>query len=361
MGLILIGNNAINILAAMVAGIIFARIFGDNAGIWATTLLLTIIMLIFAELTPKTYAAVHPEKIAFFNVYPLAVLMIILKLPIICMNWISNALVRMFGIDPTSLKPTTLSSEDLKIALKTAKDKQISTNDKSLILNAMQLEKINVEDIIIHKNEIYGIDINDNAESIKNIITSSPFTRIAVYDHNLNNILGVLHIKKILPEISKATGSNIFSKDNILKLINKPVFIIDQTSLAQQLIIFREKKERLGFIVNEHGEVQGLITIDNLLEQVVGNYTTKEGGDQKQITKQDDYYIASGNLNIIELNKTTGWEIDAKNAVTVNGFLLEYLQKLPESHLCCKMGNYLFEILELNATGIERVKIMVDD
>ena len=358
MGLILIGNNAINILAAIVAGIIFSRIFGEDAGIWATTLLMTIIMLLFAELTPKTYAAIHPQRIAFFNIYLLAFLMTILKIPIIAINAISNALVRLFGVDPTKLTPTNLSRDDLKVALKADQSKSISPEDKSLIINAMELGAITVDEIIIPKNDIYGLDINADTQSKINTIQKSPFTRIPVYENSLDNIVGVLHIRSIISALNQ-NFSHTLSKESIRDTIRTPLFINEQTTLAQQLIRFRESKERLGFVVNEHGEIQGLITIDNLLEQIVGAYTTNDRIAHNLIKEcANGKYDVSGNISIREFNKITNWDLDGAYSITINGMILEYLQRIPkEKQLCCKIGDYLFEITEINPHGIERVLV----
>jgi len=362
MGLILIGNNAVNILTAIVGGILFSRFFGAEHSILATTLILTFIMLIFAELTPKTYAAVHPQRVAFFNVYPLSVLMVILKWPIVFINWISNAILKTcLRIDPTQLTPTHLSQDDIKTALTTEQNTMISSSNKNLLLNAMELESVNVEEIMIHTTDIYAIDLNAKNQVIIDSINQSPFTRLPVYSEQKHNILGVLHLRDILPYISDNRNKNHIKK-KIEKLMRPALFINEYITLAQQLLSFKQKKERMGFVVNEYGEVQGLITIDNLLEQIVGEFTTNDGNYRDAvagITKnKDGSIVVTGNTPIREINKTLNAKLNDQHATTINGFLLEYLQQFPQGVMGCQIDNLCFEILEFSSTSIDKIHIL---
>ncbi len=350
MGLILIGNNAVNIMAAITADIIFSRIFGPSAGFWATTVLLTLIMLVFAEVTPKTLAAAHPESIAFRSSHVLRPLMKLMLPFVIFINWITNALVRLFGIDPTKLNSNTLNSEELR-QLVTDDESQLSDQHQDLLSNVLDLENLTIQDIMTPRGEIYGIDLQEPIESIEANILSSDYTRVPLYEGNINQIIGVLHLRKI--NIALASDEVSLSVEALYRFADEPYFVPDSTTLQHQLIQFQKHKQRFGFVINEYGDLQGLVTLDDLLEEIVGSYTTNENNEDDIIQIEGDGFIIDATANIREINKSNQWDIPTDGPKTINGLIIEHVEFIPEENLCVRIGNYLVETRSISKTGIE--------
>lgn len=355
-GLILIGNNAVNILAALVAGILFTRWFGPDAGVFVTTLLLTFIMLIFAEVTPKTIAAVHPEKIAFPVSALLKVLMWIFGFLVVLVNWVTNNLVRLFGIDPTKLDDQHISSDELRTVVDEA-GQLIPDQNQDMLLGILDLEKITVNDIMIPRNEIIGLDLEAPVEELLQTIMNSDHTRLPVYSNDINNIVGTLHLRKINRVLHQ--GSDTITREAIKRFSREPYFIPENTALSVQLLNFRKHKRRVGFIVDEYGEVEGMVTIDDVLEEIVGNYTTSVHAEEQFIEKiNDQEYLIDGGMSLRDINKETQWSLPTEGAKTLNGLALEYLEALPDGAVSFTVDNdYRCEAITLGDKVIEKIKV----
>lgn len=354
-GLILIGNNAVNILAALVAGKIFERWFGETAGIWLTTFLLTIIMLVFAEVTPKTIAAVHPERIAFPASRILKVLSVLLLPLVILISWITNSLVKLFGIDPTKLDETHLSSEELRTVVDEA-GQLIPDQHQEMLLGILDLEKITVNDIMVPRNEIIGLDIDAPIDELHKVILKSEYTRLPIYQGDINKVVGVLHtraVNRILKD-----GKEALSIESLKRFANQPYFIPENTKLSTQLLNFQKSKFRLGFVVDEYGDVEGLVTLDDLLEEIVGDYTTSEANEDALIESiGHNQYLIDGSALIRDINKETGWNLPVNGPKTINGLALEQLEALPEGAVSFTMGSYRAEALKMGDKVIDKLRI----
>lgn len=353
-GLILIGNNAVNILAALIAGILFTRWFGPAAGIWLTTILLTLIMLVFAEVTPKTLAALHPEKLAF----PFSAVLALLLHPaspafwlVIAVNWITNAIVRLFGVDPTALNKELLSPDELRTVVDEA-GHLIPDQHQDMLINILDLEKMTVDDIMVPRNEIIGLDLQDDIETLTNAILDSDHTRLPVYEGDINNIIGTLHLRRV--NRLMRTGGEQVTKEAIKRYSRKPYFIPENTALTLQLINFQKSKHRIGFVVNEYGEVEGLATLDDLLEEIVGDYTTSVADnefDMQQLSEAE--FVIQGSTNLRDLNKFAKWTLPLDGPKTLSGFLIEELEAIPDGPVSYEFHNLRFETLEVSDKVIQ--------
>lgn len=353
-GLILIGNNAVNILAALIAGILFARWFGPDAGIWVTTILLTLIMLVFAEVTPKTLAALNPERLAFPYSFILAILLHPLSPTfwlVVIVNWITNAFVRLFGVDPTALTKEQISPDELRTVVDEA-GQLIPDQHQDMLINILDLEKMTVDDIMVPRNEIIGLDLNDDIENLTQSILNSDHTRLPVYDGDINKIIGTLHLRRV--NRLMRTGGEQLTKEAINRYCRKPYFIPEGTSLTVQLVNFQKKKHRIGFVVNEYGEVEGLATLDDLLEEIVGDYTTSVADEELEIEKlSEDEYLVQGGASVRDLNKHSGWRLPTDGAKTLSGFLVEELELIPDGPVSYQFQNLRFETREIGEKVIE--------
>lgn len=348
-GLILIGNNAVNILAALVAGILFARWFGQEAGIWLTTILLTLIMLVFAEVTPKTLAALHPERLAF----PFSAVLALLLHPlspafwlVIAVNWITNNIVRLFGVDPTALDKEHISPDELRTVVDEA-GHLIPDQHQDMLINILDLEKMTVDDIMVPRNEIVGLDLEDDLEELTNAILSSEYTRLPVYEGDINQIVGTLHLRRV-NRLMRAGGEQV-TKEAIKRYTRKPYFIPENTPLTLQLVNFQKSKHRIGFVVNEYGEVEGLATLDDLLEEIVGDYTTTTADEVEEIQQLGEKeFLFQGSASLRDINKVTAWKLPTDGPKTLSGFLVEELEAIPDGPVSFQFKNLRFETLEIS-------------
>ena len=356
-GLILIGNNAVNILAALVAGILFTRWFGADAGVWVTTLLLTFIMLIFAEVTPKTIAAVHPERIAFPMSRLLKALMSVFGFVVVFLNWITNNLVRLAGIDPTKLDEQHMSSDELRTVVDEAGN-LIPDQNQDMLLGILDLEKITVNDIMIPRNDIAGLNLEEPVDELVKTIVNSDFTRLPVYEGDINNIVGTLHLRKVNRVLHGSEET--ITKEAIKRFSREPYFIPENTALSVQLMNFRKQKRRIGFIVDEYGDVEGMVTIDDLLEEIVGSYTTSQTEHSSLIEKvSDSEFLIDGGVSLRDINKEAKWSLPTDGAKTLNGLAIEHLEALPDGLVSFMIGDqYRLEAVLLGDKMIEKIRVI---
>ena len=351
-GLILLGNNFVNILASSIATIIGLRLFGD-AGIAIATGFLTFVVLIFAEVTPKTIAALNPERFAFPAAYLLTPLLRILYPLVRLINWITNLVLRTFGISITAEQNDHLSREELRTVVKEAGG-LIPQKHQAMLTSILDLEQVTVEDIMVPRNEIIGIDIEDDWQDILNQITLSQHTRLPVFRDNTEHLLGILHMRDAIH--LHATESD--DKAELIKLLRDQLFIPEQTTLNTQLLQFQRLKQRMGLVVDEYGDVQGLVTLADLLEEIVGEFTTDASDIIPEVqSREDGSYLVEGSANLRELEKNMGWELPQDGPKTLNGLILEHLEDIPESGTSMMINGYPIEVTHASENLVRRVAI----
>lgn len=341
-GVILIGNNFVNISASAIATVIAIRIWGD-AGIAIATVLLTIIILIFAEVTPKTLAALFPEKIAFPASHILGPLLKVLYPVVWAVNLFTDVILRILGVSAKDSTNDHLSREELRTLVNEA-GSLISTNYKDMLVSILDLEKVTVNDIIVPRNEVVGIDLEDDLDTILRQLRSSQHTRLPVYKGDINNIQGVLHLRNS----SKLLMQDDINKAMLMQLCREPYFIPESTPLNTQLINFQKAKRRFGIVVDEYGDVLGIATLEDILEEIVGEFTTDYAATSPDIIPQDDgTFIIDGTAAVRSINKTLGWKLPTDGPKTLNGLITETLENIPETNVCLKIKGHRVEVLQI--------------
>ena len=348
-GGILLGNNFVNILAASIATLLAIKLWGEGSVILAS-LTLTVIILIFAETTPKTYAAKNPEKIALPASWFLEVLIKVFRPLIFLISYISKSILKLFGLK--NINNDILNSEELRMAVVDSKP-MLSKNYRKMLLNIIDLEKVKVEDIMIPHHELVSVDIN-NEDEIFEQLKRVQHTRLLIFDGSENNIIGTIHMRDVV---------NVYAKDEmdisaIKKLIREPYFIPEGTPLSHQLEHFKNHKRRLGIVVDEYGEVQGMVVLDDILEEIVGQFTSSQGESINEINLQDDgSYLVDPRISIREINSALKVKLPFDNAKTLNGLILEHLQSFPQYNVSLKIEPLIIEIVQVSKQGIRLVRI----
>ncbi|MCL7462454.1 HlyC/CorC family transporter [Pseudomonas sp. NW5] len=351
LGTILVGNNVVNILAASIATVLAVDIWGE-AGIAISTVLLTIVVLIFGEITPKTLAALRPETIAFPASSVLSLLMRLLYPVVWITSAISNLLLRLLGVDPAHKPQDSLSTEELRSVVRES-GHALPANRKNMLLGILDLEKVTVNDIMIPRNEVIGIDLDSDLEQITEQLRTTTFTRLPVYRHDLNQIEGVVHMR----QIARLLTHNTLSKDSLLAACSSPYFVPESTPLSTQLINFQNEKCRLGIVVDEYGEVIGLVTLEDILEEIVGEFTSPASQRTPDIQAQPDgSYLIEGSVNIRDVNKSLGWELPWEGPKTLNGLITEALEQIPDSGVCLQIGDYRLEIIQATENRVKSLR-----
>jgi len=355
-GIILIGNNFVNIFASAIATIIAVRLFGD-AGILVATVVLTIVILIFSEVTPKTIAAVHPEKLAFPFSLPLLFLLRVFHPLVWSVNTVSNSLVRLLGFDTDDIYHHQLNAEELKTVVFESST-HLPVRHQNMLVNILDLEKVSVSDIMIPRNEVVGINIDDSMDEIMQTIINSHHTRLPVYKENLNNILGFLHMRNT----AQLINLDKVNKAELMQLTREGYFAHESTSLHTQLINFQKKKRRIAMVVDEYGDVQGIVTLEDILEEIVGNFTTNMAEETDEIHPQPDgTYLIDGSANIREINRALDWDLPTDGAKTLNGLLTEFLENIPENNVAIQLPYYRAEVIQIKDNMIKNVRMWYFD
>ncbi|MFK8042776.1 HlyC/CorC family transporter [Congregibacter sp.] len=350
-GLILIGNNLVNIAASAIATVIAIRLYGD-AGIVIATILLTLVILIFAEVTPKTIAALHPEKIAFPASVVLLPLMRLLIPLVAIVNWVTNGLLRLLGINTNEAGEERVSREELRTIVSDP-DAMIPQRHRGMLVNILDLEGVTVDDIMVPRNEFYGIDLDASDEVILETIHRSNHTLLPVWREDSNNIEGVLHLRNA----SRVMDREGLSRSGLLAALDKPYFIPESTPLHTQLRNFQQKKFRLALVVDEYGDVIGLVAVADILEEIVGEFTSNLSDSSDEIYPQrDGSYVFDGGASVRDINKALKWELPTDGPKTLSGLVLEYLESFPDGNAGLRIGSYCFEILELEGNVVRAVK-----
>lgn len=351
-GVILIGNNFVNVLASSLATIIALRLWGE-AGILIATVLLTIVLLVFAEITPKTIAALHPERIA----YPSSLLLVwLLKVlnPVVWLgSTMSNALVRLLRLNKSPDDNHYLTSDELRTVVDES-GRSLSRQRHSMLLNVLDLEKVTVNDIMVPRSEVVGIDLEDDIDTIMQSIFNSQHTLLPVYKKDLNNVIGVLHMRGA----ARLLRMEVFNKAELLQLTAEAYFIPESTPLPTQLINFQKQKQRIALVVDEYGEVKGIATLEDILEEIVGNFTTNRSEETPDIHPQEDgSYLIDGGTSIREVNRALDWDLPTDGPKTLNGLLTEFLESIPEPYVGIRLPYHRAEIVHVKDNMIKTVRM----
>lgn len=352
-GLILIGNNLVNIFAASIATIIGIRLYGD-AGIVIASMFLTLAILVFAEITPKTIAALYPEKVAFPASIILLPLMKIMY-PIVAMiNAITNGLLRLLGFDPAKQNDEHVSSDELRTIVTDA-GQLIPARHRGMLLNILDLEEVSVDDIMVPRNDVYGIDLDDSDDEIRETIRTSSHTRLPVWRDDINNIVGVLHARNMSRVVSKEGVDRAALEEEM----DAPYFVPESTPLHTQLMNFQQKKNPLAVVIDEYGEVLGLVALEDILEEIVGEFTSNLTHVTDSIYPQrDGSFIIDGTANIREINKSLNWRLPTDGPKTLSGLMLEYLESFPDGNAGMAIERYRLEILALEGNVVQAVRAL---
>jgi Mg2+/Co2+ transporter CorB len=348
-GGILLGNNFVNILAASITTILALKLWGEGSVIFAS-LVLTLVILIFAETAPKTYAANNPEKIALPAAIVLEYIIKLFKPIIWLISNTSQIILKPIGLNQGS--KDNLSSEELRMAVVDSKS-MIAKNYQKMLLNIIDLDKVRVEDIMIPHHELISVNINNEDELFEQL-KRIQHTKLIIFDGTEDNIIGTIHMRDIVNLYAK----NEVSVDTIKKLIREPYFIPEGTSLSSQLEHFKKQKRRLGMVVDEYGEIKGMVVLEDILEEIVGQFTSNQGESIQEVTQQEDgSYLVDPKISIRELNDILKSNLPYGHAKTLNGLILEHLQSLPQHNVSFKIESLIIEIVQVSKQGVKLVRI----
>ena len=348
---ILVGNNFANILASAIVTIMMLNYFGGNVVLGS--IILTIVILIFSEITPKTMAAIKPESFATRSSFILNILVYIFKPLIFLTNFLSKQILKIFKLDAKDATLNeNLNTEELRTLLEESGD-LIPKQYRKMLSSVLGMEELIVEDIMIPTSEIIGIDINMDYQNATKIIQSTEYTRLPVYKDSIDNMIGVLHLKD-----SHAFLKKFNEQKDINELLQKTYFVSQSTLLMKQLREFLASNQTIALVVDEYGEIEGLISVEDIFKEITGKF----GGDKEELEREfiklkDGSILTDGNSKIRDLNNYVNWEIPETSSKTINGLITEYLDQIPQANLCIEIDNYRFEILELDENLISKIKI----
>ncbi len=352
-GVILLGNNFVNILASSIATVIAIELMGD-AGIAIAAALLTVVILIFSEVTPKTIAALHPEKVAFPVSLIIKPLLTILYPLVWALNGIGNYLLKLLGISENNPDSHRLNSEELRTVVHEAGG-MIPKRHQQMLLGILDLEKVTVEDIMVPRNEIIGIDLNAPLDTITEQLATSQHTRLPLYNDSIDNVVGILHLRKLL----RLFRHSELTKEALLeKAARELYFVPEGTPLHTQLRNFQRHKLRIGLVVNEYGDIQGLVTLEDILEEIVGEFTTDPDALNLDIHPQgDNTFLIDGSITVREFNRTMQWNLPTDGAKTLNGLILDHLEVIPEVGTSFLLEGHPIEIVQIANKAVKMVRI----
>ncbi|MDC1018860.1 HlyC/CorC family transporter [Pseudomonadales bacterium] len=351
LSVILIGNNLVNFTAASLATLIALELYGES-GVAIAPVVCTFVFLIFAEVAPKSIAAAHPEKVALPSSYILNLLLLSLYPLVWLVNGIANGILSLLGINHDETASDHLSKEELRTVV--FEGSQISAHPQNMMLGVLDLDKVSVEDIMVPRTEIFGIDIDDDIEDIIEQIRSSQHTRIPVFKTDIDKIIGVLHTRNAAKFLTQAE----VNKAAILQVIDESYFVPENQSLQTLLFNFQQSKQRLGMVVDEYGDVQGIVAIEDILEEIVGEFTTDLSDTNIDIHPLDDgLYLIDGSTHIRLINRQLTWDLPQEGPKTLNGLIIEYLETIPDSNVCMLLEGYRIEIVQIQDNMIKTAKI----
>ena len=351
-GLILLGNNFVNVLASAITTVIALRLGGEPA-IAVGAGALTLVILVFAEVTPKTLAALHPERVAFPAAFIYGPLLRVLYPLVWAVNVVANGLLRLIKVYPQDSTTDALSQEELRTVVLEA-GAMIPKRHQAMLLNIIDLETVTVEDIMVPRKEITGVDLEDDWDDIIRQITASQYTRLPVYRSSVDHVVGFIHLRRVLPLMMR----NALDMETLEGLIREPVFIPENTPLNRQLLHFQRERRRIGLVIDEYGDIQGLATLEDILEEVVGEFTTDPSTNIRDYTPEEDgSFLVNGTVTIRELNRSLQMELPTDGPKTLNGMVLEYLEHIPEPGTSLLLSGYPVDIVQTRGNLVKTLRV----
>jgi Mg2+/Co2+ transporter CorB len=352
LGMILIGNNLANIIASALATLLALHFLGES-GVVVSTLLLSLVVLIFAEVAPKTVAVLYADQVSKFVAWPVYIMLIIFYPLVWFVNLIANGVLRFFRIKVIHGNQETLSREELVSMVYDTAGK-VSRQYQSMLLGVLDLNKITIDDVMVPQHEIIGVDIDQSWEDIQKRLATSPHDWLPCYRENINQVIGLLHLRELTAELMAGRKVN---KDFLLNMLKEPYFIPEGTPLNIQLANFQRQRKRMALIVDEYGEIRGLITLEDILEEIVGEFTTNVGSSAKVSSQMDGSYLVDGAVTVRELNRVMQGHFPTKGPRTLNGIIIEYLEAMPRVGTCVRIAGYPIEIVDVKENRVSLARI----
>lgn len=352
LGLILLLNNFVNILASAITTLIAIELYGDK-GIAIAAGILTFLILVFSEVTPKTFASHYADKIAYNISFVFYYSLVFFSPVVLFINFFSKVILKVFKVNKKNIGSDNLSNEEIKTIIKESSSK-ITENYEEMVLNLLDLQKVTVENAMIPKNDVEGIDINDTPDNINKKLISINHTRMPIYSKSLNNVKGFFNKKHIPSMIENCTNIN---KESLLTFSNEPYFIPEDTSLLSQLITFKKEKKRIGCVVDEYGETKGILTLDDILEEIVGEYSSLDQKNQLITDISHNKIEVHGSIQLRDINKRLGVNLPDSNVTTINGYILETLQEIPQPGMTFKEDKIIIEVMNVSNNFVEKAVI----
>lgn len=353
-GLILILNNFVNSAAAAIVTMISLQVGGEGAAAIAVGVF-TVVLIIFGEVAPKTFGALYPERLALPAALVYQVLLKVFYPVVWVVNLIANGVLRMLGISREKASSTSLSQEELRTVLAEAAT-VIPHRHQRMLMSILDLERVSVEDIMVPRNEISGIDVNDEWETIADQLREIRHTRIPVYEGSIDNLVGILHMKKVARLFARGN----FGVDDLVSLAKtrEPWYVPEGTSLNRQLLNFQRQRRRMAFVVDEYGDVQGLVTLEDLLEEIVGEFTTDTSSLHKDVHREKgDSYVVNASASLRTLNRRMGWTLPTTGPRTLNGLIIEQLETIPEAGTSLRIDDYSIDVLQTGDNAVKTVRL----
>ncbi len=353
LSVVLIGNTLANIVASMVATLIGQHLYGD-VGVAIGTLLLTLVVLVFSEMTPKTIAALYPQQVAFAASLPLKIMQNIMAPLVQIVSWITNAILRLFGISMDKVQKEVLSGEELRSVVHEAGG-FLPVEHKSMLISLLDLERATVEDIMVPKADIIGLDLQQPWHELLDQLETAQHTRLPLYRDTIDNLVGMVHVRNVL----NLALEECLDRDNLLKMADTPYFIPEATPLNVQILNFRKMKRRSCFVVDEYGDLLGLVTMEDILEEIVGEFTTDVADLSKDILHQKDgSVIVDASITLRNLARLLNWQLPLIGPRTLSGLIIEHLGYIPPADCCLQIENFQFEILKVGDNMIKTVRMI---
>ncbi len=353
-GVILLGSNTVNALFSALTTVTVIRLWGEKeSAIGIATLVITLIILILTDLAPKTLAALHPERIAFPSAFVLRPLLWLIYPIVWVVNAMANTLLRLVGVRVEARRVEQVSPEELRAIVMEA-GVLIPASHQDMLLAILDLEKITVDEVMVPRNRIEGVNLEAEWDEIVRQLAGSRYTRLPVYRGSLDNVVGFIHVRRVL----NLMHENRLDRNVLDQLVTEPYFIPAGTPLNTQLLNFKQVKRRLGLVVDEYGDIQGLVTLDMILEEIVGDFTTRALGQIEDVQREPSgSYLVRGGVSLRDLNRQLGWDLPTETSRTLNGLILEYLEDIPTPGTSLMVHGYTVEILRTRGTAIELARV----
>jgi len=353
LGIILIGNTTANILASSLATVLAAKVFGD-LGVLIVTLFLTLSILIFSEVIPKTFAALHPEKCAFPASMALQILLKLLYPLVWLVNGLANSILRLCGVKFHSHRTDPLSVEELRTVVHASANK-LPGEHKNMLLGVLDLAHVTMEDVMVPRHNIMGIDLNADIKTISHKLKTSPYSRLPLYHDSIDNIIGILSLRKIIGIDDRS--SNLI--EVMEKLADAPYFIPETTNLQKQLQNFQKNAEKVGLVVDEYGHIKGLVTVEDILEEIVGEFNDLTQPSIKQGIKQyaDGSYLVDAEMTVRDINRHLALQLPVEGPKTLAGLVIEHLEDIPSAGITILIEHYPIEIVDVENNSIKTARL----